>query len=86
MFWHSSAHVLGEAIERHYGGYLCYGPPIDDGFYYDSFLDGHQVSSHEFGQLEVLFNAIVKDEQPFLRLEVKKADLLEMFKVQLLKP
>lgn len=38
MFWHSSAHVLGEAIERLYGGHLCYGPPIEDGFYYDFFV------------------------------------------------
>lgn len=38
VFWHSSAHILGEAIERIYGGYLCYGPPIDNGFYYDTFL------------------------------------------------
>ena len=35
MFWHSSAHVLGEAMERVYGGHLCYGPPIENGFYYD---------------------------------------------------
>ena len=31
VFWHSSAHILGEAMERHYGGCLCYGPPIEDG-------------------------------------------------------
>ncbi len=35
VFWHSSAHILGEAMERHYGGHLCYGPPIEQGFYYD---------------------------------------------------
>ena len=35
VFWHSSAHILGEAMERHYGGHLCYGPPIESGFYYD---------------------------------------------------
>lgn len=38
VFWHSSAHVLGEAMERIYGGYLCYGPPIENGFYYDMFM------------------------------------------------
>ena len=40
VFWHSSAHMLGEAMERKYGGCLCYGPPIENGFYYDSFIDG----------------------------------------------
>lgn len=39
VFWHSSAHVLGEAMERVYGGLLCYGPPIENGFYYDMFLE-----------------------------------------------
>lgn len=35
VFWHSSAHVLGEACEKHYGCHLCVGPPIEDGFYYE---------------------------------------------------
>ena len=35
VFWHSTAHVLGEAMERRYVGCLCYGPPIESGFYYD---------------------------------------------------
>ena len=81
MFWHSSAHILGEAMERHYGGCLCYGPPLEDGYYYDTYLEGHQVSPHEFGHLETLFKSITKEKQPFVRLEMKKEDLLEMFKV-----
>lgn len=39
VFWHSSAHILGEACERYCGGHLCYGPPIADGFYYDLYKD-----------------------------------------------
>lgn len=35
VFWHSSAHVLGESCEKHYGGHLCIGPPLEDGFYYE---------------------------------------------------
>jgi len=38
VFWHSTAHILGEAVERIYGGHLCYGPPIKDGFYYDIYM------------------------------------------------
>lgn len=44
VFWHSSAHIMGEAMERIYGGHLCYGPPIENGFYYDMHLDGDGVS------------------------------------------
>ena len=43
VFWHSSAHILGEAMERVYGGHLCYGPPIEEGFYYDMFSDDYKV-------------------------------------------
>lgn len=43
VFWHSSAHILGEAMERVYGGHLCYGPPIENGFYYDMFSEEHRV-------------------------------------------
>lgn len=35
---------MGEAMERHYGGHLCYGPPIEEGYYYDMFCDGRFVS------------------------------------------
>lgn len=43
VFWHSSAHILGEAMERIYGGCLCYGPPIESGFYYDMYLEDKGV-------------------------------------------
>ena len=71
----------GEAMERHYGGCLCYGPPIEDGFYYDMLLEGRQVSSMDFDQLDTLFRGIVKEKQPFVQLEMSKEELLEMFKV-----
>uniref|UniRef100_A0A8C8A0Q9 threonine--tRNA ligase n=1 Tax=Oryzias sinensis TaxID=183150 RepID=A0A8C8A0Q9_9TELE len=81
VYWHSSAHVLGEAMERFYGGCLCYGPPIENGFYYDMFLgDQKAVSSTEFGDLEVLCKAVMKEKQPFERLELSKETLLKMFK------
>ncbi|XP_064390346.1 threonine--tRNA ligase 1, cytoplasmic-like [Halichondria panicea] len=80
VFRHSSAHILGEAMERHYGGCLCYGPPVDDGYYYDMYLEGTQVTPSEYPHLDTLFRSIVKEKQPFERLEMKKEDLLEMFK------
>ncbi|XP_012564686.2 threonine--tRNA ligase 1, cytoplasmic isoform X2 [Hydra vulgaris] len=78
VFWHSSAHILGEAMERHYGGCLCYGPPIEEGFYYDMWTE-KLVSTHDFGNLETLIKNVIKDKQPFERLEMKKEDLLKMF-------
>ena len=51
VFWHSSAHILGEAMERHYGGCLCYGPPIDSGYYYDMFLSERLVIPQVFRHL-----------------------------------
>uniref|UniRef100_A0A2P2HX70 threonine--tRNA ligase n=2 Tax=Hirondellea gigas TaxID=1518452 RepID=A0A2P2HX70_9CRUS len=80
VFWHSTAHVLGEAMERIYGGNLCYGPPIEEGFYYDMHLDGAGVSQNDFPVIEDLMKKITKEKQPFERLEVSKENLLEMFK------
>ncbi len=79
VFWHSSAHILGEAMEKIYGGCLCYGPPIQDGFYYDMFIENDQVSNQDFGVLETSIKSIVKEKQPFERLELTKAQLIEMF-------
>ncbi|XP_070956645.1 threonine--tRNA ligase 2, cytoplasmic isoform X3 [Macaca nemestrina] len=80
VYWHSSAHILGEAMELYYGGHLCYGPPIENGFYYDMFIEDRAVSSTELSTLENICKAIIKEKQPFERLEVSKEILLEMFK------
>jgi len=80
VFWHSSAHVLGEAMERVYGGHLCYGPPIDQGFYYDMHSNEYSVKDDDYKVLDDLVKNIVKEKQPFERLEMKKSDLMEMFK------
>lgn len=79
VFWHSSAHILGEAMERCYGGCLCYGPPIENGFYYDMFLEGDGISPNHYKTLDDVTKKIVKEKQPFERLEMKKSDLLKMF-------
>ncbi|KAE8636557.1 hypothetical protein XENTR_v10003041 [Xenopus tropicalis] len=80
VYWHSSAHIMGEAMERVYGGCLCYGPPIENGFYYDMYLEDGGVSSNDFTSLENLCKKIMKEKQQFERLEVTKETLLEMFK------
>ncbi|XP_009992825.1 PREDICTED: probable threonine--tRNA ligase 2, cytoplasmic [Chaetura pelagica] len=80
VYWHSSAHILGEAMEGYFGGCLCYGPPIENGFYYDMYLEDRGVSSTEFPLLENHCKNIIKEKQAFERLEVKKEILLDMFK------
>jgi threonyl-tRNA synthetase len=81
VFWHSSAHILGEASERRFGCDLCIGPPIEDGFYYEMSLpDGAPVQELDFAPLEKVANKIIKEKQQFVRLTLSKDNLLEMFK------
>ncbi|KAL1110247.1 hypothetical protein AAG570_008324 [Ranatra chinensis] len=79
VYWHSTAHILGEAMERVFGGCLCYGPPIESGFYYDIFLEDRQVSQTDFPALDGIMKKIIKEKQPFERLEMRKEDLMKMF-------
>ncbi|KAJ2401684.1 threonyl-tRNA synthetase [Coemansia sp. RSA 2559] len=82
VYWHSSAHVLGEACELHFGCHLCNGPPVETGFYYDIALPeafGRGVSQEDFAPLESLANKAIKEKQPFERLVLSKEDLLRMF-------
>ncbi|XBA46745.1 threonine-tRNA ligase, cytoplasmic [Candidozyma auris] len=82
VFWHSSAHVLGEACENHYGCHLSYGPPTEDGFFYDMSINGGEgvVSQEDFGNIEKVSTKVIKEKQKFIRLEMTKEELLEMFK------
>ena len=65
VFWHSSAHILGEASERRFGCSLCIGPPIESGFYYEMALpDGAPVQQADWKPLETLVSQIVKEKQP----------------------
>ncbi|KAH6589050.1 hypothetical protein BASA61_005754 [Batrachochytrium salamandrivorans] len=79
VFWHSSAHVLGEACELHYGCHLCIGPPIEEGFYYEMSME-RSVTLADYDALQTLSKKAVAEKQPFERLVVSKENLLEMFK------
>ncbi|KZT60048.1 threonyl-tRNA synthetase [Calocera cornea HHB12733] len=79
VFWHSSAHVLGEAAERHYGCRLCIGPPTDEGFFYEMSMEERAVQSGDYSALETIAKSAVKDRQKFERLVVPKETLLKMF-------
>jgi len=80
VFWHSSAHILGEAAERRYGCSLCIGPPVEDGFYYEMALPNMAaVTTADYKPLKQIAEKAIKEKQPFERLELSKEDLLEMF-------
>ncbi|KAG7872158.1 hypothetical protein KL938_005365 [Ogataea parapolymorpha] len=81
VFWHSSAHILGEGCENHYGAHLCFGPPTEDGFFYDMAIDegDYKVSQNDFSDIETLCSRAIKEKQPFERLVMTKDELLEMF-------
>jgi threonyl-tRNA synthetase len=79
VFWHSSAHVLGEAMEHLYGCYLTIGPPVDPGFYYDSFMGDTAIAEADYKNIEGEVKKVVKNKQKFERLIVTKDEALEMF-------
>ena len=80
VFWHSSAHILGEAAERRYGCDLCIGPPVEDGFYYEMALpEMAAVTAADWKPLKQIAEKAIKEKQPFERLGLSKEDLLEMF-------
>lgn len=69
---HSTAHVMAEAIERVYGKdkvKLAYGPPLENGFYYDLALD-IPISSEDFPKIEEEMKKIVGEDRPFTRYEL----------------
>jgi threonyl-tRNA synthetase len=68
VFWHSSAHILGEACERFCGGHLCYGPPIAEGFYYDMHLEGSMFNQEDLVKLKKICDHVVKVR--FFRLNI----------------
>lgn len=89
VFWHSSAHVMGEACERSFEGCcLGYGPPLPEGgFFYDMNLANEKtIGPEDYKQIEEIAKKAVKEKQKFERLSLPKEVLLEMFKVSLTVP
>lgn len=68
-------------MEEFYGGALCYGPPIENGFFYDMEMGGRAVAEEDFSKLEQIANKAIKAKLPFQRLVVSRDDLLRLFKV-----
>jgi threonyl-tRNA synthetase len=80
VLWHSTAHMLGEAMECKYHGELCIGPPLEDGFYYDIHVpEGVKVSEADFEDLAKRVDRIAKSKRTFERLELTKEEARDMF-------
>ncbi|KAJ6149225.1 Threonyl/alanyl tRNA synthetase SAD [Penicillium samsonianum] len=80
VFWHSSAHTLGEACECEYKSLLSHGPPTPQGFFYDMAMpDGRVVKEADWKSLENKASRIFKEKQSFDRLDVSKENLKKMF-------
>jgi len=78
-FWHSSAHVLGQALEREYGTFITIGPALDNGFYYDCYLGDIKLTQENFAEIENMAKTIVKENQAFERCTMTKQDALDLF-------
>lgn len=79
-FWHSSAHLLAEAVESMYPGVKFWvGPPIDKGFYYDMDLGGKTISEEQLKDIEKKMIELSRQGNVYLRKEISKADAVQYF-------
>lgn len=79
-FWHSTAHLMAEAIEDRFPGVKFWvGPPVDNGFYYDIDLGGRPLHEDDLKAIEAKMKELAKQNNPFLRKEISKADAIAYF-------
>lgn len=80
VFWHSSAHLMAQAIKRKFPeAELGIGPPIDNGFYYDIQLD-RPITPEDFAELEAEMARAVDSNYPIERRVMQRKDALDFFK------
>jgi len=79
-FWHSSAHLMAEAVEAGFPGVKFWvGPAIDKGFYYDMDLGDKKISEEDLLQLEKKMNELAKQNNRFIRKAMPKAEAIQYF-------
>ena len=79
-FWHSSAHLLAEALQVLYPGVkFGIGPAIDNGFYYDIDPNGHEITAAEFPKIEKKMLELAREKNAIVRADISKADALKLF-------
>jgi threonyl-tRNA synthetase len=78
--WHSSAHIMAEALEFHFPGIkLAIGPPIANGFYYDIDLMEYSISEKDLEKIEQKMKELAKERNSFVRQEISKSDAIAYF-------
>ena len=78
--WHSSAHLMAEALEFYFPGIkLAIGPPIANGFYYDVDFMEHSFTEKDLERVEAKMKELAKEKMPFIRKEVSKQEALNYF-------
>jgi threonyl-tRNA synthetase len=79
-FWHSSAHLMAEAVESLFpGAKFWVGPAVDNGFYYDMDLGGRQITEDDLRKLEVKMAELARQNEVYRRQEIGKADAINYF-------
>ena len=79
-FWHSSAHLMAEALEFYYPGVKFWvGPPVDNGFYYDVDLGDQTISSEDFKKIEEKMLELARQNNAYVRKEMSKKDAVDYF-------
>ena len=79
-FWHSSAHLMAEAVESMYPGVKFWvGPPLDNGFYYDIDLGGATIGDDDLAKIEAKMVELAKQNNPFVRTEISKQEAVNYF-------
>lgn len=79
-FWHSSAHLLAEAVESMYPGVKFWvGPPIEKGFYYDMDLGDRTISEADLEKIEQKMKELAKQNNSYTRKEISKKEAVEYF-------
>ncbi|MGN1251712.1 MAG: threonine--tRNA ligase [Muribaculaceae bacterium] len=79
-FWHSSAHLLAEALQQLYPGVkFGIGPAIENGFYYDIDPGDHKLTDADFAKIEQRMLELAREKQAIVRKDISKADALKMF-------
>lgn len=79
-FWHSSAHLMAEAVENKFpGAKFWVGPAIDKGFYYDIDLGNSKLNEEDLAALEKKMNELAKQNNPYTRKAIPKAEALAYF-------
>ncbi len=79
-FWHSSAHLLAEALQALYPGVkFGIGPAVDNGFYYDIDPNGNEITASEFPKIEKKMLELAREKNAIVRADISKSDALKLF-------